>query len=56
MKVETKTIKEICEEYGCTIEEWNKTVDMITSKGVANGCFQDYGLLALVIQRLVPNG
>lgn len=52
MNVETKTIKEICKEYGCTLEEWNKTVDELMEKGIGNGCYQDYGLLAVVIERL----
>ena len=52
MELETKTIKEICQEYGCTIKEWNDTVEMLCAKGIANGCYQDYGLLMLVIQRL----
>lgn len=56
MSVETKTIKEICEEYGCTLKEWNDTVDMLCAKGVAKGTYQDYGLLTIVIQRLVPGG
>lgn len=50
--VETKTIKEICAEYGCTIKEWNDCVNMLCSKGIPNGCFQDYGLLTVVLQRL----
>lgn len=52
MTVQTKTIKEICEEYGCTIKEWNDTVDMLMQRGIANGVFQDYALLTIVIQRL----
>lgn len=50
--VETKTIKEICKEYGCSIKEWNDCVDMLCKKGIANGAFQDYGLLMIVLQRL----
>ena len=56
MSVETKTIKEICEEYGCTIEEWNKVVAELCAHGIRKGVYQDYQLLTLVIQRLVPGG
>lgn len=52
MNVETKTIKEICSEYGCTVKEWNDTVEMLCSKGIANGVYQDYALLSVVIERL----
>lgn len=50
--VETKTIKEICKEYGCSIKEWNDTVYTLCSSGIARGAYQDYGLLNIVIQRL----
>lgn len=47
-----KTIKQICEENGYTKKEWNEVVEMLCSKGIANGVYQDYGLLALVIDNI----
>lgn len=52
MNFETMTIKEICESHGYTIEEWNKAVEMLISKGVPNGVYQDYGLLMIILERL----
>lgn len=52
MYVETKTIKDICDEYGCSLKQWRECVDMLCSKGIANGVYQDYALLSVVVERL----
>lgn len=43
------TLKEYIEHYGYTEKEWDDTVSILCSKGVANGAYQDYNLLQLVI-------
>lgn len=42
-------IKQICVDNGYTEKEWNDVIDMLCSKGIANGVYQDYSLLALII-------
>ena len=46
------TLEEFIKEKGYTVEDFNKTVDMLCSKGIANGCYQDYTLLTFVLEWL----
>lgn len=46
------TLAEFIELNGYTAKEWDDTVGMLCSKGVAKGCYQDYNLLQLVISWL----
>ena len=48
----SKTIKEICEENGYTKKEWNEAIEMLCSKGIANGVYQDYHLLAIILDSI----
>lgn len=46
------TLEEFIEHYGYSIEEWDKCVGELCSKGVGKGVYQDYNLLQLVISWL----
>lgn len=44
------TILELAKKEGYTKEQVKACVDELINKGVSKGCYQDFGLLALVIQ------
>lgn len=46
------TILETALKEGYTKEQVKDCVDMLINKGVANGVYQDFALLALVIQKI----
>ena len=46
------TLREYIKSYGYTEKEWDETVEMLCSKGVGKGVYQDYNLLQLVISWL----
>lgn len=45
-------IKEILSKYVGREIEFKATVDMLCSKGIANGCFQDYTILIDILEIL----
>lgn len=49
MEKKKVTLREYIEHYGYTIKEFDDCVDTLCKKGVANGAYQDYNLLQLVI-------
>lgn len=46
------TILELALKEGYTKEEVKACVNELINKGVGRGCYQDFGLLALVIQKI----
>lgn len=49
---ELKRIEEILSDYIGRGKEFKATVDMLCSKGIGNGCFQDYTILTDVLEIL----
>ena len=47
-----KRIEEIVSKYAGRGPEFKATVDMLCSKGIGNGCFQDYTILVDVLEIL----
>ncbi len=45
-------LNKILEKYKGREVEFKATVDMLCSKGIANGCFQDYSMLVDVLEIL----
>lgn len=45
-------IKEILSKYAGRGTEFKATIDMLCSKGIGNGCFQDYTILVDVLEIL----
>ena len=42
-------LNEFIKTNGYTIEEWDKTVEILCKYGIPNGAYPDYNLLSLVI-------
>jgi hypothetical protein len=49
---EFNRIEEILSDYIGRGQEFKATVDMLCSKGIANGCFKDYAILTDVLEIL----
>ena len=47
-----KRLEEILSKYDGRGTEFKATVDMLCSKGIGNGCFQDYAMLVDVLEIL----
>ena len=47
-----KRIEEILSKYAGRGEEFMATVDMLCDKGIPNGCFRDYAMLADILDIL----
>ena len=45
-------IEEIIRKYAGRGAEFKATVDMLCSKGIPNGCFQDYTILVDILEIL----
>lgn len=45
-----KRIEEILSKYKGRRVEFMATIDMLCSKGIANGCFQDYSMLLDILE------
>ena len=45
-------IKEILSKYEGRGEEFTATIDMLCDKGIPNGCFRDYAVLADILEIL----
>ena len=43
------TLREKIIEQGWTVQQYIDTLDMLVSKGVSKGCFQDYALLSFLL-------
>lgn len=55
-EIKTMSLEDYIRTSGYTREEWDKCFDELCAKGIAKGCYDDYNLLALVIQwNCTPN-
>lgn len=43
------TLREKIVEQGWTVQQYIDAIDMLVSKGVSKGCFQDYALLSFLL-------
>lgn len=46
-------LRELIEKHGFTVDDYDKTIDELVSKGCGKGCFQDYKLLSFVIDTVI---
>lgn len=46
-------LRELIEKNGFTVDDYDKTIDELVKNGVGKGCFQDYKLLAFVIDTVI---